>query len=171
MQVLLDVAGYTPAGRPTSAGTLWAPQPSRIADSRTGYLQGRGPVPALGTVGVPVVASGSLVAAAAVTVTVVSPAAAGHVTVWWSGAPMPGTSNVNFQAGQNVATTVIVRVGPDGVNRAVQDAGEVLDRPRPQRWPRLSLPRARATPPTTLAESLDPPESVGEADRRTTDLS
>ena len=47
--------------------------------------------------------------------TVVDPQADGYLTVWPSGTNRPGYSNLNFQAGQNIATTVIVPVGPDGM--------------------------------------------------------
>src|SRR5664280_1363935 len=42
------------------------------------------------------------------------PAAAGYLTVWPSGTPQQETSNLNFQAGQNIPNLVIVPVGADG---------------------------------------------------------
>ncbi|MEJ8643264.1 hypothetical protein WKI68_21480 [Streptomyces sp. MS1.HAVA.3] len=50
----------------------------------------------------------------ALNVTVTNPREAGHLTVFPSGGSIPTTSNVNFRAGQTVANSVIVPVGPDG---------------------------------------------------------
>ena len=52
--------------------------------------------------------------AVALNVTVANPTAAGYITVWPSGTPRPETSNLNFQAGQNIPNLVIVPVGADG---------------------------------------------------------
>ena len=50
-----------------------------------------------------------------VNVTVVWPWFAGYLTVWPSDTSRPDTSNLNFDAaGQTVANTSIVSVGPDG---------------------------------------------------------
>ncbi|HEY4990671.1 MAG TPA: MEDS domain-containing protein, partial [Nakamurella sp.] len=112
LQVIVDVSGYILSGTPTAAGTI-GPVTARIADSRLG-LQIPGAVPALGSTAVQVAAPGSGVAAAVATVTVVDPQADGYVTVWRSGTRQPGTSNLNFQAGQTAATTMIVPIGRDG---------------------------------------------------------
>ena len=45
--------------------------------------------------------------------TVVDPQQAGYLTVWPSGTSSRATSNLNFQAGQTIATTVIVPVSDD----------------------------------------------------------
>ena len=113
VQVLVDVTGYTLSGTRTAAGT-WIPVTERIADSRS-VLQIAGPVDARRTVGVSVAAPGSEIASAVLTVTAVGPMDGGYVTVWPSGTGMPGTSSLNFQVGKNIATTVIVPVGADGV--------------------------------------------------------
>jgi alpha-tubulin suppressor-like RCC1 family protein len=112
VHVIVDISGFTLAGTPTAAGTI-GPVTARIADSRLG-LQIPGAVTALGSVAVQVASPGSGVAAAMATVTVVDPPAGGYVTVWRSGTRLPGTSNLNFQAGQTIATTVIVPIGRDG---------------------------------------------------------
>src|SRR5664279_4171495 len=112
LQVIVDVSGYILSGTPTAAGTI-GPVTARIADSRLG-LQIPGAVPALGSTAVQVAAPSSGVAAAVATVTVVDPQADGYVTVWRSGTRQPGTSNLNFQAGQTAATTMIVPIGRDG---------------------------------------------------------
>ena len=113
VHVLVDVTGYTLSGTRTAAGT-WIPTTQRIADSRSG-LQIAGPVAGHGKVGVGVAAAGADVAAAVLTVTAVSPQDSGYLTVWPSLAGMPGTSSLNFQPERDIATTVIVPVGPDGV--------------------------------------------------------
>lgn len=113
VHVIIDVAGYTLPGTPVVIGMLWSVTPSRIADSRIG-LQIASAVPPLGTVGVPVTGPGSGAAAVTVTVTAVSPQASGYLTVWPSGTTRPGTSNLNFLAGRDIAATVVVPVGADG---------------------------------------------------------
>src|SRR5664279_5707454 len=117
VHVLVDVTGYTLAGTPTTAGAVVSVTPARIADSRTAF-QITGAVPALGTANVQVTGLGGVpvtnVAAAVLNVTVVSPQAAGYLTVWPSGIGRTDTSNLNFQAGQNIPNTVIVPVGSDG---------------------------------------------------------
>ena len=73
---------------------------ARLADTRTGP-QVWGAVPALGAIEVQVAAPGAgAVAAAVLTVTAVEPQTGGYVTVWPSGDPLPGTSNLNFQAAE-----------------------------------------------------------------------
>ncbi len=114
VHLLVDVSGYLRGGTPSMAGAVVAVNPTRIADSRipftlagalsglgTAQLQisGQGPVPATG------------VAAVVLNVTAVTPTTAGYLTVWPSGIPRTDTSNLNFQAGQTIASTVVVPVG------------------------------------------------------------
>jgi hypothetical protein len=88
--------------------------PARIADSRAG-LQIPG---AVGAVPVQVTGRGGIpdggVAAVLATVTVVAPQQAGYITVWPSGSTRPDTSNLNFQAGQTIANTVLIQLGTGG---------------------------------------------------------
>jgi alpha-tubulin suppressor-like RCC1 family protein len=115
--LLVDVTGYTLAGTPTDPGAVVSVTPARIADSRTNQ-QITGAVPALGTATVQVTGQGGVpagnVAAVVLNVTVVSPQTAGYVTVWPFGIDRTNTSNLNFQAGQNIPNTVIVPVGAGG---------------------------------------------------------
>ena len=100
---------------PSAPGAIVSVTPARIADSRVG-LQIGGAVPALGTAAVQVTGRGGIPGgseAVVATVTVVAPQYAGYVTVWPSGT-RPETSNVNFQPGQNIANTVIIRVSRSG---------------------------------------------------------
>jgi hypothetical protein len=102
---------------PTAPGMVVTVPPARLADSRIAQqisgplpMQGTGTVQITGHAGVP--ASG--VDAAVLTVTAVSPQAAGYLTVWPSGSTRTTTSNLNVPAGQTIATTVITPLGPDG---------------------------------------------------------
>ena len=47
-------------------------------------------------------------------VTAVAPDAAGFLTVFPCGSPLPSASNLNFDAGQVVANTVLAKIGADG---------------------------------------------------------
>jgi len=61
---------------------------------------------------------------AVLNVTAADGEAPGFVTVWPSGVPQPGTSNLNQErAGQTVANLVIVPVGPDGAVRLFSLSG------------------------------------------------
>ncbi|MGS0687743.1 RCC1 domain-containing protein [Nakamurella sp. GG22] len=117
VHIIVDVSAYIRAGTPTTAGTVATVTPARVADSRVGW-QIPGVVPAASTVPVKVTGIGGIPAngasAVVLTMTVVAPQAAGYFKVWQTGAPWPGTSNLNFAARQTVATTVIAQVGPDG---------------------------------------------------------
>ncbi len=129
VQLIVDINGFTLAGTPVAAGTI-GPVTARIADSRLG-LQIPRAVPALGSVAVQVTSPDSGVAGAVATVTVVDPQAGGYVTAFRSGTRRPGTSNLNFQAGQTVATTVIVPVSRAGkiqlFNGSPGDAHLIID--------------------------------------------
>ena len=75
-------------------------------------------MPSTGSISVQVTGQGGVpatgVSAVALNVTVAAPTAAGYITVWPSGTPQQQTSNLNFQAGQNIPNLVIVPVGADG---------------------------------------------------------
>jgi hypothetical protein len=74
-------------------------QPANAPVSLT--IEGRANVPATAT-------------AIVMNVTVVAPTADSFATVWPSGVPMPNASNLNFQAGRNVANLVVAQIGDDG---------------------------------------------------------
>ena len=107
--LVADVAGWFPDS------SSFAPlQPSRLLDTRTSgaavqagaeldlTVTGRGGVPASG------------VGAVVLNLTVTSPSAAGFVTAWPAGTPLPVASNINFVPGQTVANLAIVKVGANG---------------------------------------------------------
>jgi len=99
----------------TSTGALHLlAAPRRVYDSRPGEppaIEPKAPLePNLARTidvtgnssGVPTVARGALI-----TLTITGPVAPGYATVWPSGA-WPGTSNINFFTGENVANTTVV---------------------------------------------------------------
>jgi hypothetical protein len=65
-------------------------------------VTGRGGIPATG------------VSAVVVNVTATQGRDAGFITAYASGAPQPGTSNLNYRPGQDVPNLVISPVGADG---------------------------------------------------------
>jgi hypothetical protein len=117
VQLLADVTGYILGGTPTTPGAVASLTPSRIMDTRTN-LGVTGAVPALGTASLQVTGQGGVpatgVSAVILNVTAVSPASSGFITVWPSGTTRQQTSNLNFQAGQNIPNLVVVPVGADG---------------------------------------------------------
>jgi hypothetical protein len=66
-----------------------------------------------------------------VTVAAVAPRAAGHLQVWPAGVPRPATSSLNFAAGQDISTTLVVPVGAGGriqvFNASAADVDLVVD--------------------------------------------
>lgn len=111
-------AGALALARPADAATVSTPGgyvavvPKRIVDTRTGLNAPKAAIRAgqtftsaiLGHGGLP----GSGVAAVQVTITVLSPTAAGGITAF--GATAPGTTNVQFNAKQTVSNSAIVPV-------------------------------------------------------------
>ncbi|MFH9354559.1 hypothetical protein ACH4J0_36665, partial [Kitasatospora sp. NPDC017646] len=78
------------------------------------------PVRIAGAAGGQLPASG--ITAVALNVTVTNPGSAGHLTVYPGGQQAPNASNLNFTAGQTVANSVVVPVGPDGTVRVLNAA-------------------------------------------------
>lgn len=99
---------------PIVPGTVVSVPPTRVVDSRIG-LQLRDPIEPFGTgivrvsgcCGIPATGFFSVVT----TLTVVNPEQAGHMTVSPSEVGSPGTSNLNFAAGQTTATMVLMSSG------------------------------------------------------------
>jgi hypothetical protein len=113
-----------------SAGQLHLlPTPIRVYDSRPGEVPTAvGPkVPTeingvrdidttlSGISGVPPTANGVVV-----NLTIAGPQSGGFAKLWPTGA-IPDTSNINFVAGQNIATTAIVGCGPGGTIRILSN--------------------------------------------------
>jgi hypothetical protein len=114
--LLVDVVGWYTPGDPSPDLRFNAVTPARIADTRsatpprladnstrTFVVRGTGGVPAT-----------TAARAVVLNVTAVSPSSAGYLTVHASGTARPGTSNLNYAAGQNVANQVVAPIGADG---------------------------------------------------------
>ncbi|WP_323097126.1 CHAP domain-containing protein [Intrasporangium sp. YIM S08009] len=123
--VLVDVVGWLPTG-----ADQVALGPTRVLDSQTGLgyptgrvAAGQAPlVPVVGKAGVPT----SGVRAAVLTVTVVSPTAAGYVTAYPSGSSETPYATVKYASGRTVTNTVLVPVGLDGSVRLKTSAAAYL---------------------------------------------
>jgi hypothetical protein len=113
VHLVADLDGYCASGAPDS----FVPYgPARIAGTRAGIgLNGQvAPVPEHGTLQVLTdfylncnpQCSSDAADVLNVTVTVTQPQAAGFLTVYPYGTALPGTSNVNFTAGQTIANVV-----------------------------------------------------------------
>ena len=116
--VVVDVSGYFVEGSFVALGA-----PARVLDSRVGESTADGGYAGIGAlvagssleltladrVGVP----GDAVAVVA-NLTVTQPAAAGHATVYPSGAPRPNASNLNYLPDATVAVAVVLPLGADG---------------------------------------------------------
>jgi hypothetical protein len=102
------------AGADTAGSLHLLPFPRRVYDSRPGEppdVQPKSPLspnfprsidPTANASGVVPMARGALI-----TLTIANPSEAGYATVW-SGGTWPGTSNINFAAGQAIATLTVV---------------------------------------------------------------
>jgi len=117
VQLLADVTGYILGGVPTAPGAVATLSPSRVMDTRSN-LGVNGPVPSMGTASLQVTGKGGVpatgVSAVVVNITAVNATSSGFITVWPSGTAQQQTSNLNFQAGQNIPNLVVVPVGADG---------------------------------------------------------
>ena len=153
----LTTDDYTDVDVTPAPGAVMSLPPARIMDTRTN-LGVTGPVPSLGTVSLQVTGQGGVpasgVSAVVVNVTAADPTSAGYITVWPSGTTMQQTSNLNFQAGQNIPNLVVVPVGADGkiqlfngsggtVQLIADVTGYILGTPAPSAAPNAA---ASATP-------------------------
>ena len=123
--LLVDIAGWFAGGDAATAAFIGT-TPNRFIDTRNAIGTPKARLPANGVFRVPMAGAAVLRTdgtpanipagspAVAVNVTAVNPSAAGYLTVWPCGTPMPVASNVNFTKGANVANGVVAPVGPDG---------------------------------------------------------
>ena len=116
-QLIVDVSGYIPVT------TTYRPHdPARLLDTRTGgrTIDGQGVSAGLRPAGsiTEVQISGRVglgtPRTAVVTVTATNQDAGGYLTMWPCGQTQPNASNLNFQAGVDIANTAIVPVGTGG---------------------------------------------------------
>ncbi|MFF3863801.1 hypothetical protein [Streptomyces sp. NPDC002209] len=114
VDLIADVTGYFTASAASGYTSL---DPVRAVDTREGLGTAKGQVAGYGTFGVDIAGRGGVpkgATAVALNLTATNPRAAGHLTAYPSGQAAPATSSVNFAAGQTVANSVIVPIGPDG---------------------------------------------------------
>jgi hypothetical protein len=118
VHVVVDVQGWFGEDGAGGGSLLHTLPPARVADTRSGLGLPAGRVPGGGTRHVQITGVGGVpssgVSAVVANLTVVGGTLQSHLTAWPTGTPKPGTSNVNFRAGQVVANQVIVPVGADG---------------------------------------------------------
>ena len=108
------------AGQDTAGQLHILPAPVRVYDSRPGAEPvavdpktqtqinvARTIDPTLNASGVPPEARGVLI-----TLTIVGPTSGGFAKVWPDGVAIPATSSINFDPGQNIATTTVSGCGP-----------------------------------------------------------
>ncbi|MEU9143985.1 PKD domain-containing protein [Streptomyces sp. NPDC048349] len=131
VDLIADVTGYF---APTASSGFTALPPTRFVDTREGRGTAKGQVAGQGSFDVQVAGAGGVpkgATAVSLNVTVTNPREAGHLTVYPTGQAAPTASNLNFTAGQTVANSVIVPVGPDGPitvrNGAWQGTDVVID--------------------------------------------
>jgi serine protease len=119
--VVVDLEGYfAPEATGSTAGSYVPLAPARITDTRpasqepnSGDTLGPG-----STLDVQVTGEGAVpasgVAAALLNVTVTDTTSPGYLTVYPQGTPFPGSSNLNWVAGDTVPNRVVVPVGTSG---------------------------------------------------------
>lgn len=114
--LVADVTGYFGAG----AGSGFQPlgEPTRILDTRSGIGGGtKTPIAANGSFKLTAANTDGLLVpgqTVALNVTATGPKGSGYLIVYPGGTDTPGTSNLNFAAGQTVANQVLTQVGSDG---------------------------------------------------------
>ena len=137
LDVAVDVDGwFTDASNPAATGALYAPlRPSRICNTQSGSntectSKTLGPlgvlkVPVAGFSGIPSMSSPTPPTDVVVNVTAVpaTGATSSYFRVYPDGSTPPGTSDLNFSAGQTVANLVVVQVGSDGMIDIFNSAG------------------------------------------------
>jgi subtilisin family serine protease len=102
VKVIVDVFGWL-------AGNFTPTSPFRVLDTRAT----NGPLTDV-AVSAPA-PPGAKASAAAINVTVTNPVAAGYLTVYPCGQPLPLASNLNYVAGQTIANAAIVRLPAGGL--------------------------------------------------------
>ena len=114
---------------PAPSDTFNALSPARILDTRDGTggvprrplaAGARLDVPVAGRGGVPATGADSVV----LNVTATNTTAAGFLTVYASGGPWPGSSNLNWAAGRTIANLVTVPLGGNGMVSVLNGAGQ-----------------------------------------------
>jgi len=116
--VLPTVAQASGSEAGASEGEFVAITPTRLLDTRIGLGGPKALVAGGSSLAVAVAGRGAIpssgVSTVVMTVTVVRPRAAGHLTVSGHDLPLPLTPSVRFDAGQTAAALVVVTPGSDG---------------------------------------------------------
>ena len=129
-----DLTGQTVGRASQTSNVLRAPDgtyqpltPARILDTRDGTGGVSGPLAPASAVDVQITGRGGVpasgVSAVVLNVTATQPTAAGFLTLFPTGAPLPLASNLNFDPGHSVPNLVVVGVGADGRVGAYNSAG------------------------------------------------
>lgn len=132
LDVLADVSGYYTTGSPTADGAFVPlPAPHRLLDTRTGTGAPQARLGSLQQIKLKVTGAAGVpstgISAVVLNVTAVNADAAGPLTVYPSGVPLPATSNLNFYAGEVVPNLVIAPVGTDGFINLYNDSAGSVD--------------------------------------------
>jgi hypothetical protein len=123
VHVILDINGWFTDATAGGTGSVFTPvTPIRILDTRNGTGGVSVPLGANQTIAVQVAGRGGVPSmtstippkAVVVNVTAVGPTSAGYLTAWPDAVTRPGTSDLNFAAGQTVPNLVVVQVGSTG---------------------------------------------------------
>ena len=116
-RIFADVFGWFASGAP-AAGGLLPLSPVRVLNTTNGTGAPKAAVGAHQTVKLSILGVGGVpasgVGAVVLNVMVYQPTAGGYLTVYPDGLGRPGTSSLNFAAGEQIPNLVITKVGADG---------------------------------------------------------
>jgi hypothetical protein len=123
--VIVDLNGWYDDDSVSGGGGFFGVQPTRLLDSRVPPATTLGPgetldVQVTGLGGVPDTAT-----AVALNLTVDQPTAVSYLTAFPTGSTQPLASNINFGPAQQLANTVIVQLGTDGMVSIYNNLGDV----------------------------------------------
>ena len=130
VQLVADLAGYFLPGAPIASGAFWAAG-GRVLDTRTGLgSAGAGPIPGFGSTAVQVLdhSARRVAGASAVVLNLIAvgPSSGGYLSSYPDGSTPPGTSSLNFTAGQTASNLSVEQAGPNGKVRILNgSAGHV----------------------------------------------
>lgn len=123
---IVDVMGYF---RPQPSTQLVALVPARLLDTRNAIGAPPGRLRGPGTIDLQVTGRGGVpdggAQAVVLNVTAVQPITGGYVSVWPSGEAQPVISNLNYDAGRNVANLVVCKLGAGGRVSVFADSGDL----------------------------------------------
>ena len=123
---IVDVMGYF---RPQPSTRLVPLVPARLLDTRNAIGAPLGRVRGPGTIDLQVTGRGGVpdggAQAVVLNVTAVQPVSGGYVSVWPSGEAQPVISNLNYDAGRNVANLVVCKLGAGGRVSLFVDSGDL----------------------------------------------